>query len=203
MYRTPLPRTKPVLLFPAITVSGDLVVGSRRITVDGWPGLIGHNWGSEHPRRGCWIHGTGFAEQPDARIDVVLGRIALGPVLTPWVGGGVFVIDGRAHRLGGARPGASRLHDAHTGARFVLRGAGVTVSGTVSAPRTRFIGWRYTDPSTGSWHPTLHCSVADMELSVSGPGGLTRTLTLAGGAAYELQLAEHDHGVPLQPFPDP
>jgi hypothetical protein len=29
------------------------------------------------------------------------------------------------------------------------------------------------------------------------------TLTCAGGAAYELGMRERDHGIPVQPFPDP
>jgi hypothetical protein len=27
-------------------------------------------------------------------------------------------------------------------------------------------------------------------------------LVVPGGAAYELGMREHDHGIPIQPFPD-
>jgi hypothetical protein len=203
LYHAPLPRTKPCLPYPAIAVSGQLEIAGRRVTLDCWPGIIGHNWGSEHPARASWIHGAGFAGEPDARLDVVLARVRVGPLLTPWIANGLISLDGRTHRLGGLRPRGSRFAASPTGARFLLRGAGIVVRGDVGAPRERFVGWRYSDPSTGSWHPTVNCSIADMDLVVTVSPGPERHLTLAGGAAYELQLAEHDHGVPLQPFPDP
>ena len=31
------------------------------IELAGWPGMIGHNWGSEHAERWVWLEGTGFA----------------------------------------------------------------------------------------------------------------------------------------------
>jgi hypothetical protein len=41
-----------------------------------------------------------------------------------------------------------------------------------------------------------------MTLTVSTPGEGARTLTVAGGAAYELGMREHDHGMEIQPFGD-
>jgi hypothetical protein len=202
MYTRSLPKTKAISLYPAVTFSGRLTVGGREIALEGWPGMIGHNWGSEHPVRGCWIQGSGFAEQPGAYLDAVFGRIRLGPVLTPWLGNACLALDGTVHRLGGPRPGAASIAESHTGARFVLRGSGVTVEGEVAAPAERFVGWRYGEPS-GGWHPTINCSLADMRLLVRAGSGAARELSVTGGAAYELQLREHDHGVPLQPFPDP
>ena len=35
---------------------------TRSIEFDGWPGMIGHNWGTEHAERWVWLEGTGFAE---------------------------------------------------------------------------------------------------------------------------------------------
>ena len=33
-------------------------------------------------------------------------------------------------------------------------------------------------------------------------GGAAAELVVPGGAAYELGMREHDHGIPIQPFPD-
>ena len=41
-----------------------------------------------------------------------------------------------------------------------------------------------------------------MTLSLNRPGSAPVTLTLEGGAAYELGMREHDHGMAIQPFPD-
>jgi hypothetical protein len=46
------------------------------------------------------------------------------------------------------------------------------------------------------------CSVADLELTVERPAEPPRTLSLPGGAAYELGMRESDHGIPIQPYPD-
>jgi hypothetical protein len=48
MYDAPLPRTKPVSLHPAARFDGTLVIGDRTVEVNDWPGMVGHNWGSEH-----------------------------------------------------------------------------------------------------------------------------------------------------------
>ena len=181
LYRAPFPRTKPYLPYPAITVAGVLEIAGQRVELTDWLGMIGHNWGREHPARGSWMHGAGFAEQPHARVDVVLARVRVGRRLTPWIANGVLALDGRSHRLGGVRPGATSFEESPTGARFVRRGAGVTVHGEVGAPSARFVGWRYSDPSTGAWHPTLNCSVADMNVVVTAPRRAERSLTLAGG----------------------
>ena len=49
----------------------------------------------------------------------------------------------------------------------------------------------------------INCSVAALELRVSSrEGEPARTLRTPHGGAYELGLREHDHGVPIAPFPD-
>jgi len=72
----------------------------------------------------------------------------------------------------------------------------------VSAPRDRFVGWVYADPDGGE-HNTVNCSIADMRLVVERPAdGRRWELTVPGGAAYELGMREHDHGIDIQPYPD-
>ena len=202
MYERSIPRTKAVALYPVARFSGRVTVDGRAVELDRWPGMIGHNWGREHAHRASWIQGSNFAEAPEACLDAVFARIRLGPVITPWIGNGCLLLDGRRHRLGGLGRGASRLDDAPTRARFALRGAEVSVEGEVGAEAGNFVGWTYSNPAGGS-HPTLHCSVADMRLTVEPTGGPARTLTLGAAAAYELQLHETDHGIPIQPYPDP
>jgi hypothetical protein len=84
---------------------------------------------------------------------------------------------------------------------FTLSGSGVEVRGSVSAPPERFVGWVYADPD-GSDHHAVNCSIADMRLSISRGGGAAYELVVTGGAAYELGMREHEHGIQVQPFPD-
>ena len=202
MYDAPLPRTKPVSLHPAARITGNLVIGDRAVEVDGWPGMVGHNWGSEHAERWIWLHGTGFEGDDEAWLDVVLARLRIAGRVTPWSGFGGLWLDGRLHRLGGlSRRRSTRVEEHADRLRFSLAGHRARVRGHVAAPIARSVGWTYADPDGGE-HDVVHCSVADLELTVERPGASTRTLRAPGVAAYELGMREHDHGVPIQPFPD-
>lgn len=203
MYTAKLPRTKALALRPAIRASGTVTVRGRTVAIDGWPGMVGHNWGAEHAERWIWLHGTAFAEQPDAWIDGTIGRIKIGPWTTPWVANACLSLDGVRHRLGGiGRTRAVQVDEQPERAAFTLPGDGIVVHGEVSAPREDVVGWVYSDP-VGPQHHTAHCAIADMTLTVERPGQPPRTLHVAGGATYELGMREHDHGIPIQPFTDP
>jgi hypothetical protein len=56
--------------------------------------------------------------------------------------------------------------------------------------------------SAADQHDVSNCSIAALDLTVHRPGLPARTLHSAHGAAYELGMREHDHGVPIAPFPD-
>jgi hypothetical protein len=202
MYRAPLPRTKLLSPYPDARFRGRVVAGDRTVELDGWRGMVGHNWGAQHAERWIWIHGAGFERHDDAWLDVALGRIALGPWTTPWIANGVLSLGGVRHRLGGiAAACRTEVDERPDGCTFTLPGDGITVQGEVGADRGRFVGWVYADPD-GSEHNTVNCSIADMTLAVSRPGESPLTLRSSAGAAYELGMRERDHGIPLQPFPD-
>jgi hypothetical protein len=202
LYRAPLPRTKLTSPAPAARFEGTLVLAERTLALDGWRGMVGHNWGAEHAERWIWLHGLGFAEDPEAWLDVALGRVRVAGRLTPWVANGALHLDGVRHRLGGL--GARRLLVAERPERCVLSlpgAGGLVVEAHVHAPREALAGWRYADPD-GAGHDVSNCSIAALTLTVRQPGRPARTLRTAYGAAYELGMRERDHGVPLAPFTD-
>jgi hypothetical protein len=202
LYEAPVPRTKFVAPYPNARFEGRLQIGAETVELDAWPGMIGHNWGSEHAERWVWLEGTGFEGSPDTYFDAGAARIKLGPWTTPWIPSGMLVLDGEAYRLGGLGKIRSASIDARPGeCSFVLPGKGVVVRGRVSAPKKDFVGWVYADPQ-GPEHHTINCSVSDLELTVDRPGRPSRQLTLAGGGAYEFGMRETDHGIPIQPYPD-
>jgi hypothetical protein len=202
LYEAPLPRTKFVAPNPNARFDGRLDVDGEAIDLAGWPGMIGHNWGTEHAERWVWLEGTGFDGSPDTYFDAGAARVKAGSWTTPWLPSGMLVLDGEAHRLGGfGKIRAASFEESPTACSFVLPGKGVVVRGRVSAPRKDFVGWIYADPK-GPEHNTVNCSVADLELTVERAGGQPRNLILPGGAAYELGMRETDHGIPIQPYPD-
>jgi hypothetical protein len=202
MYSAKLPRTKLLSPHPKTSFSGRVQAGERSVELDGWPGMVGHNWGAQHAERWIWLHGVAFEGHEDAWFDGALGRIKLGPATTPWIGNAGLHVDGHYHRLGGPeRIRSTKVDEQPERCRFALRGKGIAVRGEVSAERKDIVGWVYADPD-GPEHNSLHCSISHLRLEVERDGRPPVTLETRHGAAYELGLRETGHGIPIQPFPD-
>jgi hypothetical protein len=203
MYRAALPRTKPLSPHPIARFTGTMSVRGKEIRLDGWPGMVGHNWGTQHAERWIWLHGMGFEGTDDGTwLDVVLARIKLAGRTTPWIASGAISVDGSRFALGGPqRFRSTRVAETPEKLEFVLPGRGIAVSGTVRAPRERFVGWIYAAPD-GSEHHVVNCSIADLDLWVSRGDERLIGLTSTGVNAYELGMREHDHGMVIQPYAD-
>ena len=202
MYRAPVPKTKLLTPYPDARFNGVVRAGEREVSVEGWRGMIGHNWGTQHAERWIWLHGVGFDGAEDVWLDAAIGRLKLGLVKTPWIANGTLYADGERHRLGGPeRARGTKVTETPTRCDFLLPGADVTISGRAESDAKNFVGWVYADPD-GPEHNTVNCSISDMTVTLSGQGRTDRQLRLRGGAAYELGMREKNHGMPLQPFPD-
>jgi hypothetical protein len=202
LYKAPLPRTKLTSPLPATRFEGTVELPDRTLRLDGWRGMVGHNWGSEHAERWIWLHGVGFQEDPEAWLDVALGRVLIAGRLTPWMASGAISLNGRRMRLGGL--GARGLRVAESASRCTLSlpgEGGLTVEAHIDTPQGASAGWRYADPDGGE-HDVVNCSVARLALNVRPRGGAATTLHTRHGAAYELGMREHDHGVRIAPFAD-
>ena len=202
LYDAPLPRTKFLSPYPSARFEGTLTVAGQRMDVDAWPGMMGHNWGSEHAERWVWIQGVDLGGEEGSYVDLAAGRIRIGPVTTPWVVNGMLRIDGAEHRLGGfGRVLGTRIRERPTGCEFQLAGKALKLRGRVSSEPRNFVAWIYADPK-GPEHNTLNCSISDLELEVEERGREPRRLRLSGAAAYEIGMRQTDHGIPVQPYPD-
>jgi hypothetical protein len=202
LYDAPLPRTKFLSPYPSARFDGILTVGERRLDVGGWPGMVGHNWGSEHAERWVWIQGGELGGEERSFLDIAAGRIRIGPVTTPWVANGMLRIDGASHRLGGfGAIFSAKIAERPTACEFELPGKDLKLRGRVSSEARNFVAWVYADPK-GPEHNTLNCSIANLELEVERPGRASRRLELSGAAAYEIGMRQTDHGIAVQPYPD-
>lgn len=199
MYRSRLPKTKSTSPYPSMRVIGTMAVAGRTYTLDGWRGMLGHNWGSEHARRWIWLRGASFAEDPEAWLDVVIGRIKVGPVVLPWIANGVLDLRGVRHRVGrlGRRVTVREQRD---GCAIVLPGREASLTVHVTAPLPISVGWEYADPAGGR-HQVRNCSAAGLEVDVRRRGDVTR-LSSAHGGVYELGTDEFDPDLTMQPYPD-
>jgi hypothetical protein len=203
LYRAPLPRTKLTSPAPAASFDGELrLAGDREIVLDGWRGMVGHNWGAEHAERWIWLHGVGFEQAPEAWLDVALGRVKIAGRMTPWVANGALSIAGRRLRIGGLGARGLQVAESPQGCALRLPGErGLTVEARVEVPPATAAGWHYADPHGGAGHDVVNCSIAALALTVTLPGERTaRPFTSAHGGAYELGMRERDHGVAIAPF---
>jgi hypothetical protein len=201
LYRSPVPRTKATSPVPDFEARGALVIDGTEIIVDGWTGMVGHNWGTEHADTWCWLRAGGLGPDGDGWLDAVLARVRVGPVRSPWTGFGVLAgADGRRERLGGLiRRGAS-VGIRPDGAEVVLTGAHlrVTTRATISLPTT--VGWMYADPA-GGVHEVVNSSVAAMSVDVERDGH-SRQWTPQCRGVVEIGASRRAWEVPLQPFAD-
>ena len=201
MYRSPIPKTKPESPVPFARFSGSFEYGGRSWKMDGWPGMLGHNWGSEHAWTWIWLHGTGFDGDPDAWIDVALGRVMVAGRLLPWVANGAVSAGGERHRLGGLLRRGVRVEAGPGKARLDLPGKGSLSAGVVlEAPKQSTVAGTYVSPG-GHSHDVLNCSVAKIDVDLAGSGG-TRHLASEHGGTYELGLPDRQDWVGLEPIDD-
>ena len=186
MYRARLPRTKLVSLSPSARFDGTVEVDGQSISVDGWRGMVGHNWGEQHAEQWIWLHGLGFqGAGADTWLDVAVGRVRIGPVVTPWIANGAVSLAGERIPVGGL---GRRVTVEGAADRCDLRipAAGATVAVTAAAPPAAFVEWDYADPDPR--HPArrvLNCSVADLTVTVDRRDGSPVELEARGQAAYE------------------
>lgn len=202
LYRMPLPRTKLTSPTPATRFTGTIELPGRTLTLDDWPGMVGHNWGAEHAARWIWLHGVGFEQDERAWIDVGLGRVMIAGRLTPWLASGAVSLAGQRFRVGGL--GARGIVVAESPERCTVRlpaKGGLAVEARIEVPSGTTAGWRYADPDGGE-HDVVNCSIAELVVNVRPRGAAATLLSTRHGGAYELGMREHDHGVPLAPFAD-
>jgi hypothetical protein len=201
MYSAPLPKTKLESPRPAVSVRGRVTVGEHTVELDGWPGMVGHNWGAQHAERWIWLHGTAFDDRPGDWLDLALGRVRVGPATTPWVVNGVISLGGERLRVGGltARP---RVDEGPLHLDLTVPGRAVGLRLTVHSRPDQTVLWRYADPD-GSEHHVANCSIAALEAVVQPRGRTPTVLRTAHGGTYELGMRETPEGLTPQPFPDP
>lgn len=111
---------------------------------------------------------------PQGWLDLVLVRVRLGPVLTPWIAGGGVHVDGRLRRTRPGRVQLQRRGDT-TVAQVPLRGARLDLE----VHGEHWATWDYASPE-GPGRTVRNCSVADATVRLTG-----RSWELRGTVAVE------------------
>jgi hypothetical protein len=199
LYRAPLPRTKLEACVPDGLVTGTVQVDVYLAGVSGWRGTVGHNWGSGHADSWVWLHAADFGSAPDCWLELVLARIRIGPVRSPWTAMGALSLGGARIPLGGL--GRRPRVDGQPGrltASIPSPGARLQLSATISDGDA--VAVSYTDPSGGS-RAVRHAALATVELTLRRKRD--RELILSSShAAYEYGTSREMSGIMLEPLPE-
>ncbi|HEU4330184.1 MAG TPA: hypothetical protein VFR40_03650 [Lapillicoccus sp.] len=183
LYAAGWPRTKLETLNPASTFTGWVRLDGTETVVDGWRGMVGHNWGAEHAEQWIWLQGNDIGAD-DCHLDIGAGRVLVRGRLSPWVANGLLVLDGEPVRLGGlGRLVGTSISSGPEECTFRLRGRGVEVAGLVQRRPAESVAWDYDGPE-GEPHTVVNSSIADLSLTIRGRGS-SRHLALLAGAVYE------------------
>ncbi len=198
MYERGFPRTKVESPHPSVGVTGTLRAGDEEVRLDGWDGIVGHNWGREHAARWVWLQ----APLDGGYVDIAAGRVGLGRRSTP---GSPTAASPSTARSGRSVASPTCTRPASTPATgrctFTLGGRGVRVRGVAVSALADTVGWRYADPDGGE-HQVTNSSIADLTLTVERSGRRPVKIVVPQAAAYELGTREPQPAVPMQPFPD-
>lgn len=77
----PFPKSKLLTPFPALRFSGRVLLPGGEVTLDGWHGMQGHNWGKEHAFEYAW--GQCLFPEDDVMVEGFSGRVRVAGRTTP------------------------------------------------------------------------------------------------------------------------
>ena len=90
LYRIGFPKKKLLTPRPQQIYHGVIEVDDVEVPVDGWVGLRGHNWGSEHAHSYAYGNANLWDQPGEWAYDAFSARILLGRKLSPWLSVGVL-----------------------------------------------------------------------------------------------------------------
>jgi hypothetical protein len=159
--------------------------------LDGWPAMLGHNWGRGHAPLYAWSHCNAWDDADDLVFEGVSARVRLGAVLSP-VATSAFVRY-RGRRIEFRSLLANRGTISLRRWECVAEAAGARLVCELAAETDDFVGLHYANPSSGMTY-CLNSKLARARLELSLPGGETVAAT-SRAAALEIGTRENTHGV--------
>jgi hypothetical protein len=195
LYRIGFPKKKIMTPRPRQVYRGSVTVDGRQVEVDGWVGLRGHNWGSEHAHSYAYGNAN-LWEQPGSWVfDAFSARIQLGPTLSPWLSAGVLRLP--KSELAYNQPWRWMNRTAHVD----FPSWSCTFRNSTSAARARWtldpedvVGLRYLHPS-GRVSYCYNTKYATLELDLERQG--LREQRVSHLAELELLTPTPIPGIPL------
>ncbi len=188
--------SKIVSPHPDLRFTGYYRVGDRRVEVDGWRGMQGHNWGQRHTHLYAWMHCNVWDGADDLVVEGITARVKLGALLSPPVT--LVIAEHAGERHAFTLPGSllrARGRIEPRGWSFRAANANARIQGTFSADTEDFVGLHYENPD-GAMTYCLNSKIAlgRIRLVVAGRPALEAHTR---AAALEIGTRDPDHGVKM------
>jgi hypothetical protein len=194
LYADDTGNSKIVSPHPDLRFTGHYRVGDRRVAVDGWRGMQGHNWGPRHTYAYAWLHANVWRAAEDLVVEGICARVKVGPLLAPPVTMLVVQHAGERHLF--TLPGSLwRARGSFTTRAWQFRAANrsAEIRGRFAADTADFVGLHYENPD-GAMTYCLNSKIArgSLRLAVAGRSALEAQ---TDAAALENATRDPDHGV--------
>ncbi len=197
MYTGRFPSSKITSPMPSLVARGTVRAGDRTWKVDGWRGLLGHNWGRGHAFAYAWGHCNVWDDASETAVfEGMSARVRVGPILTPTTTLLTLRTGGETHMLTHVRE-LARNRGAMTFRRWMFSGKGpnIRIRGELSAETNDMVGLHYENPD-GAMTYCLNSKLASARIEITERNGRTRVLA-SRGAALEIGTRDPHHGVTM------
>jgi hypothetical protein len=199
MYEASFPSTKIVSPYPDLRARGSIRVNGETWEVDGWPGLLGHNWAPRHTPLYAWGHCNlwerdGGGVEPELVFEGTSAKVALGPLLSPL--STLLCLRWRGVRYDLNTPKDLVTNRGEISPRrwsFEGKNRHLALRGELWATTDDFVGLFYENPEGPPTH-CLNSKLAHARLEIE-PRGRAPFVVHSRGAALEIGTLDHDHGV--------
>ena len=168
-------------------------------SIEGWPAMIGHNWGRRHAELYAWTHANAW-DVDGLVFEGVSARVRVGPMLSPMLTAAFVRFRGRSWDL--HRPRALTQNRGVVSLRrweMTGRGGGggreddLVVRCDFAAETDDMVGLHYPNPNRTMTY-CLNSKLARARLELTLPGG-ERVTAHSRSAALEIGTLDRDHGV--------
>jgi hypothetical protein len=161
--------------------------------LDGWPAMIGHNWGRGNAELYAWTHCNTW-DVPDLVFEAMSARVRVGPLLSPMATAAFVRWRGQSWDLSSVRA-LRRNRGSISMRRWEMSGEdqGIALACDVAAENDDIVGLHYLNP-VGPITNCLNTKLARARLELRLPSGETVTAT-SRAAALEIGTIEPDHGI--------
>lgn len=199
MYEGPIPKSKANSPVIDSLFEGSVTIDGKTTKIQGAPGMLGHNWGSEHAVSWCWAHCNRWVGVDGVVFEGVTSKVKMGPVTAPQLTVLHLRLPGERVTMNGAVQ-LVRTRSKVEGLRWEFKGqrGDRRLEGHFTADQDRFVGVDYHEPDGRVVH-CLNSKIADGEIVLLGRSdrGWKPLLSAVAdrSAALEIGTRDQTHGV--------